>query len=176
MEEDCVDYYGENKCYNEEFSLEKYVKVNPDLYFGSTTVQSGARHWALHGRHEWFRSYRSGHRNTSIMATWAEVFKYLRTTKNTMIEMNKTAFVVTTCVKTPVHLDYLTECVGHIRRIYPSMYIYVMEDNSAPEMEPMLQETLAKLTGSILKHPRPNVNVSTCFSTTQPMVKVWQGR
>jgi hypothetical protein len=137
-----LDYYAENKWDNEEFSLEKYVRVNPDLYFGGVGGREAARHWATQGRHECFRSY-SGNRGSPLMTAWAGVFSYLRTKKETneTNETNeKTAFIVTTCLKTPAHLHYLTECLAHIRRLYPHRHIYVIEDNSAPEMLILLQQ------------------------------------
>lgn len=135
--------YAEKKKQNDTFDLRTYVLLNTDIRH-----TNGARHWALHGRHEARLCALSNAANVELWG--AAVKPYLRhTQKHGNINA---AFVVTTCVRLPVHLMYLTECLKHIRHIYPQMHIYVIDDNSVLDLSGVAQNnTNLEIVPSLVK-------------------------
>jgi hypothetical protein len=122
--------YREGKSANVSLSLQAYGLLNKDLQQAKLVLpRQLATHWVLYGRHEPFRLYAAGASATATV--WPKVHAYLRNTSSSVaVDVSKIAFVVTTCVRTQTHLSYLAECLLHIRRIYPHVHIYVLNDNS----------------------------------------------
>jgi hypothetical protein len=117
--------YTNKKFQNLEIDWNTYKVLNPDLVkAGINTEYDIVKHWFNYGINE-NRKYTN--ENQDICCQWTEICGYLR--NNNYISTN-IAFVVTTCARTPIHLNYLTTCIKHIRAIYPNIYIYVINDNS----------------------------------------------
>ena len=119
------DVYKQNKSKNPEINWNKYKELNPDL--GTAGIKSTSlviQHWFKHAMNE-NRNYTN--QNMDVMQYWRGIYGYLRS--DSFVAKDK-AFVVTTCVRNTAHLNYLKECVKHIKNVYPDMYIYVINDNS----------------------------------------------
>lgn len=117
--------YRNNKSKNLEIDWNKYKRINPDLAkAGIISTPHVIRHWFNHAMNE-NRNFTD--ENQEMCAPWREIYGYLR---NNYYTSNSTAFIVTTCVRSSGHLNYLKECIKHIRNVYPNMYIYVINDNS----------------------------------------------
>ena len=123
------DDYKSRKLQNLEINWNKYKELNPDLKgAGITSTFSVIEHWFNHGMNE-NRNFTN--ENQGVCSIWREIYAYLR--NNSYIAQN-IAFVVTTCSRTPTHLNYLKQCIRHIRVIYPKIYIYVINDNSTQDV------------------------------------------
>jgi hypothetical protein len=117
--------YRVNKLKNLEIEWNTYKQLNPDIpKAGIINIHHVLRHWFIHAINE-NRKYNS--HNVELSENWRQIFDYLR---NNYYVPQKTAFIVTTSVNSQTHLNYLKECIKHIRRVYPTMYIYVINDNS----------------------------------------------
>lgn len=117
--------YALEKLNNLEIDWQTYIKLNPDLAkAGIVTLPHIIRHWFNHAINE-NRIYNE--QNKQLANQWREIHGYLR---NNSYKATNTAFIITTCVRNSTHLVYLKECIKHIRRIYPTIYIYVINDNS----------------------------------------------
>lgn len=119
------DNYRINKLKNLEIDWNVYKMINPDLAkAGILNTQHVLRHWFIHAMNE-NRKYNN--QNKELCEKWREIYSYLR---NNYYVSQSTAFVITTCVNSETHLNYLNECVKHVRTVYPNMYIYIINDNS----------------------------------------------
>ena len=117
--------YRISKLKNLEINWNVYKSINPDLAkAGISNTQHILRHWFNHAINE-NRKYNN--ENKELCEKWREIYNYLR---NNYYVSQHTAFIITTCVRNQTHLNYLKECVKHIRNVYPNMYIYVINDNS----------------------------------------------
>lgn len=116
--------YRNNRSNNLEIDWAKYKRINPDLAkAGIINTQHVIRHWFNHAMNE-NRDFTG--ENTDMCGPWREIYGYLR---NNDYVSKSTAFIVTTCVRSTGHLNYLKECIKHIRNVYPNMHIYVINDN-----------------------------------------------
>ncbi len=121
--------YRIRKNNNLEIDWERYKSLNPDLAkAGIVDTQNVIKHWFEYGMNE-NRNYTD--QNQDICCQWRDIYNYLRD-NNYIHKAN--AFAVTACVKSPTHLNYLKQCITHIRRFYPNMYIYVINDNSSMDI------------------------------------------
>jgi hypothetical protein len=122
--------YCINKLNNLEINWNKYKQLNPDLAkAGLTNISQIIQHWFNHAMNE-NRDFTG--ENKELCEKWREIYGYLR---NNHYVHNSTAFIVTTCVRTPTHLNYLKNCISNIRNVYPNMYIYVINDNSLLDIQ-----------------------------------------
>jgi hypothetical protein len=121
--------YRINKFKNLEIDWNKYKILNPDLAkAGIVNTQHVIRHWFNHAINE-DRNYTNENKDSCKM--WREIYGYLR--HNNYVAKS-IAFVVSACSRNSIHLNYLKECIKHIRIIYPSIYIYVINDNSTQDV------------------------------------------
>ncbi len=119
------DNYRIKKLKNLEIDWNVYRNINPDLAkAGILNTQHVLRHWFIHAVNE-NRKYNN--ENEELCEQWREIYSYLR---NNYYVSHNTAFIITTSVKSQTHLNYLKECIKHIRNVYPNMYIYVINDSS----------------------------------------------
>lgn len=126
---DILRQYRDTKNSNSCFSLLAYAALNRDLRLAKlVSPRQVAMHWTLYGRHEPHRLYQAA--PPPPPALWPRAHAHLKNTNAPLVGRAKLAFVVTTCVRTQAHLAYLAECLLHIRRIYPHVHIYVINDNS----------------------------------------------
>jgi hypothetical protein len=129
-----MEQYRHEKNTNVPLNLLAYAALNKDLLQAKlVSPRQLGTHWTMYGRHEPYRLYHhdaGAGGAAAAAAVWPKVHAALRTNSAPLADRAKLAFVVTTCVRTPVHLGYLAECLLHIRRIYPHVHIYVINDNS----------------------------------------------
>jgi hypothetical protein len=116
--------YAIEKLKNAEIDWQTYIKLNPDLAkAGIVKLPQVIKHWFNHAMNE-NRIYNEQNQDSSKQ--WRGIYGYLR---NNSYKETRKAFIITTCVRNSTHLLYLKECIKHIRRVYPNMYIYVINDN-----------------------------------------------
>jgi hypothetical protein len=119
------DDYRINKVNNLQIDWNVYKTINPDLAkAGVITKPQLLRHWFIHALNE-NRKY--SNENKELSNNWREIYAFLR---NNYYVSNSTAFIITTCVRNQKHMNYLKDCIRHIRNVYPDMHIYVINDNS----------------------------------------------
>jgi hypothetical protein len=119
------DNYKVRKLDNLEIDWNKYKELNPDLVQAGINSQYDiVQHWFTYGISE-NRNFTN--QNQDICCQWREIYGYLRNNNYTAKNL---AFVVTTSTRNQTHLNYLSNCIRHIRANYPNMYIYVINDNS----------------------------------------------
>jgi hypothetical protein len=117
--------YKINKVNNLEINWNKYRTINPDLAKAGIVDTYGIiRHWFNHAMNEG-RDFTG--KNENLCEQWRSIYGYLR---DNNYESKSTAFIVSTCVYSNKHLEYLKQCIRHIRNVYPDMYIYVINDSS----------------------------------------------
>ena len=123
--EDILAKYRENKKENVALDWGKYLQLNQDLVKANiTTPEKVYTHWFNYAIRE-IRNYSDT--NEEVIPDWDKISNYLR---NNYFIAKSWAFIITTCVRSPTHLNYLKECIAHIRRLYRNTHIYVINDNS----------------------------------------------
>jgi hypothetical protein len=119
------------KVNNTPLNWEEYKKRNLDLSNANII-----EHWFKHGKHE-NRCYSD--LNKELSTNWLEIVKYLHTND---LKYDSWAFIITTCVRNKVHLEYLKQCIRHIRYFYPKIHIYLINDSSTIPIDITSSETL----------------------------------
>lgn len=135
--EDILKNYRKHKNSNVEIEWNKYLELNQDLVQANiTTPQKVFTHWFNYAVKE-HRTY-SEH-NKELINDWDKISNYLR---NNYFIAKSWAFIVTTCVRNETHLNYLKECIKHIRALYPNTHIYVINDNSTLDINVITDDDL----------------------------------
>jgi hypothetical protein len=117
--------YKLDRVNNINIDWDVYLKLNKDISeHGIDTMYKLLKHWFEHGINE-HRLYNNN--NTKCIEKWGEIKNYL---KNNQYKHTNVAFIITASVRNKTHLHYLTNCIRHIRVIYPNIHIYIINDNS----------------------------------------------
>jgi hypothetical protein len=135
--EEILKKYRENKNSNPDVDWNKYLELNQDLVKANiTTAEKVYTHWFNYAIRE-IRNYSD--KNKVAIDDWDKISNYLR---NNYYIAKSWAFIVTTCVRSQTHLTYLKECIRHIRRLYPTTHIYVINDNSSINIDVIKDDNL----------------------------------
>jgi hypothetical protein len=110
---------------NITLNWDTYLKLNKDLTNkGINDSHKIIKHWFEYGINE-NRMYND--KNMELANNWKDINGYLKTNK---YKHTNVAFIITACVRNTTHMYYLTNCIHHVRVIYPDIHIYVINDNS----------------------------------------------
>ena len=121
-----IQLYKENRINNKDIDWQEYIKINNDLNFLKINAKA-IDHWMKHGKKE-PRKYNEN--NLELTNVWPDINRYLNTNS---YQHTSFAFIITTCVRENVHLNYLKESIQSIRNFYPETLIYIINDNSNKE-------------------------------------------
>jgi len=120
-----LEKYTREKHNNLDLNIQEYLELNPDLKKAKIdNVYKIFKHWFQHGTNE-NRTF--NRQNGDLANMWKDINNYL---KHNLYRATSVAFIVTTSVRNELQLNYLRECIKHIRNIYSSIYIYVINDCS----------------------------------------------
>jgi hypothetical protein len=120
-----LEHYKLTRKSNITLDWDTYLKLNKDLTNnGINTLYKIIKHWFEYSINE-NRLYND--KNIELSSNWKDINGYLRTNK---YKHTNVAFIITACIRNTTHMYYLTNCIHHIRVIYPDMHIYVINDNS----------------------------------------------
>lgn len=114
-----ISEFKSKKLNNPPLNWETYKQYNADIQ--NTNIID---HWFKHGKHE-NRCYSDV--NTELVGNWSKITGYLHSNH---APSDNWAFIVTTCVRNKMHMEYLKQCIRHIRYLYPTTHIYVINDSS----------------------------------------------